>query len=118
MARYIDRDKLMAELDREVELADNWKTAHEIANVVKYFPAADVPKEDTINELIKEISDRVIQALEANYEIIPKQPVVRCKECKYWGIHERLNIPWCREMHIDRGAEDFCSMAKRRDDDC
>lgn len=42
MARYIDRDKLMAELDCEIKLADNWKTAHEIANVVKYFPTADV----------------------------------------------------------------------------
>ena len=39
---YIDRDKLMAELEREVDLADHWKTAHEMANVVKYFPTADV----------------------------------------------------------------------------
>ena len=42
MARYIDADALMKELEREVELADDWKTAHEIHNVVKYFPTADV----------------------------------------------------------------------------
>ena len=36
--RLIDADALMAELEREVELADDWNTAHEIANVVKYAP--------------------------------------------------------------------------------
>lgn len=41
--------------------------------------------------------------------------LVRCKDCKYWCNHKRLNIPWCRELHIDIGAEDFCSMAKRRE---
>ena len=43
-------------------------------------------------------------------------PVVRCEDCIHWGIHKWLNIPWCREMHIDRGAEDFCSMAERKTD--
>lgn len=42
MARYIDADVLMKELEREVELADDWKTAHEIVNVVKYAPTVDV----------------------------------------------------------------------------
>ena len=41
MARYIDADALMRELEREVELADDWKTAHEIVNVVKYFPTTE-----------------------------------------------------------------------------
>lgn len=43
--------------------------------------------------------------------------VMRCEDCKYWGIHKRLNIPWCREMHMDMGADDFCSKAKRRTDE-
>lgn len=43
--------------------------------------------------------------------------IIRCKDCKHWGIHKWLNIPWCRELHIDRGAEDFCSTPKRREDD-
>ncbi len=34
--KLIDADALMKELEREVELADDWNTAHEIANVVKY----------------------------------------------------------------------------------
>ena len=42
MARYIDADALVKELEREVELADDWKTAHEIANVVKYFPTTEI----------------------------------------------------------------------------
>lgn len=37
--RLIDADAL--DLDREVELADHWKTAHEIANCVKYAPTVD-----------------------------------------------------------------------------
>lgn len=42
MSEYIEADALMRELEREVDLADDWKTAHEISNVVKYFPTADV----------------------------------------------------------------------------
>jgi hypothetical protein len=34
--RLIDADAL--NLDYEVEMADDWKTAHEIANCVKYAP--------------------------------------------------------------------------------
>lgn len=40
--RYIDANALMKELEREVELADDWKTAHEIANVAKYFPTTEI----------------------------------------------------------------------------
>lgn len=43
MSRYIEYEPLMAELEREVELADDWKTAHEIANVVKYAPTIEAP---------------------------------------------------------------------------
>ncbi len=39
--RLIDADAL--NLDYEVEMADDWNTAHEIANVVKYAPTIDVP---------------------------------------------------------------------------
>ena len=35
--RLIDADAL--DLEREVEMADDWNTAHEIANIVKYAPA-------------------------------------------------------------------------------
>ena len=42
MSRYIEYEPLMAELEREVELADVWKTAHEIANVAKYAPTIEI----------------------------------------------------------------------------
>lgn len=47
--KLIDVDAL--NLDHEVEMADDWKTAHEIANHVKYAPTIDAV------------------------------PVVRCKDC-------------------------------------
>lgn len=39
MTRLIDADAL--NLDYEVDMADDWKTAHEIANIVKYAPTVD-----------------------------------------------------------------------------
>jgi len=90
------------------------------------------------NELTKNLSERVMQALEENDDIVIKKPVlrvseyppthsveyrkildweplVRCKDCKHWCIHKHLEIPWCRAMHIDRNAEDFCSDGERRE---
>jgi hypothetical protein len=37
--RLIDADAL--NLDYEVDMADDWKTAHEMANIVKYAPTID-----------------------------------------------------------------------------
>lgn len=50
--RLIDADAL--NLDYEVDMADDWKTAHEIANVVKYAPTIDAVE------------------------------VVRCRDCKHY----------------------------------
>lgn len=42
-------------------------------------------------------------------------PVVRCKECRWWvERHPRLEIPWCRQMHLDREADGYCEMGERR----
>ena len=73
MTEYIDRQAVMAELEKEVELADDWKTAHEIANVVKYFPSADVVE------------------------------VVRCKDCKFWSHNVNYSYHWCggRLVNLD-----------------
>lgn len=43
--------------------------------------------------------------------------IIRCRDCIHWCNHARLNIPWCRELHIDRGADDYCSGAERRTDE-
>ena len=91
MSRYIDVDALMHELEREVELADDWKTAHEIANVVKYFPSADVVE------------------------------VVRCKDCKYYLqssekcelVDTRLHFYETNKVWTNGS---FCSWAERRSD--
>ena len=55
MAKYYNADALMKELEQEVELADDWKTAHEIVNVVKYFPTIELEqkKGKWISELVK-----------------------------------------------------------------
>ena len=37
--RLIDADEL--NLDYEVEMADDWKTAHEMANLIKYAPTVE-----------------------------------------------------------------------------
>ena len=42
--------------------------------------------------------------------------VVRCKDCKYWGMHKSLNAPWCFEMHIDKSEDGFCDSGERRED--
>ena len=88
---------------------------------LKEVPTTDVvPKEKIVefitNELTKEISERLIQVLKANYEIIPKKPVlVRCKDCKWFndlGCALRIND----ESDKPKG-DDFCSFGERREDE-
>lgn len=52
MSRYIDADAL--NLEYEVDMADDWKTAHEMANIVKYAPTVDAVPVSFIQELIKQ----------------------------------------------------------------
>ena len=55
--KLIDVDAL--NLDHEVEMADDWKTAHEIANHVKYAPVVEaIPVEWLLNHIPK---DEVMQ---------------------------------------------------------
>lgn len=87
--RLIDADALMKELDREVELADDWKTAHEIANVVKYFPTIEPQRmrgrwiEDGYNDE-KAVCD---QCGEPCATYIMGEP--RDKYCKWCGAEMR-----------------------------
>lgn len=43
-------------------------------------------------------------------------PVVRCKDCKHWGMHKSLNVPWCFEMHIDKSEEGYCDIGERSEE--
>lgn len=98
--RLIDADALMQELEREVELADDWKTAHEIANVVKYFPTIE-PEQKWIpcTERLPEYRELVVfttrdlrvkigwrdAILEDGTDDIYKFPLDD-SECKDWNI--------------------------------
>ena len=42
--------------------------------------------------------------------------IVRCKDCKHWGMHKRLNVPWCFAMHIDKSEDGFCDGGERSED--
>jgi len=85
--RLIDADAL--DLDREVEMADDWNTAHEIANCVKYAPTIDAV------------------------------PVVRCRECRYWvgdfpGATE--HVKRCELAGYMVGENGYCVYGERRED--
>ena len=43
-------------------------------------------------------------------------PVVRCRDCKHWGIHKSIKVPWCYEMHIDKSEDGYCDSGERRED--
>lgn len=87
--RLIDADAL--DLDREVEMADDWNTAHEIANCVKYAPTIDAVQ------------------------------VVRCKECTYYSCHQKgkpwkVARPYCnRSVTMATEPDDYCSRGERQE---
>jgi hypothetical protein len=100
-------------------------------DLLRSIPTADVVLKDKIefitNELTKRISERVserlIQFLEENYEIIPKKPVVRCGDCKYWNTKTDPGIEcepgetahYCDlDLMISR-IGGFCSYGEKRD---
>lgn len=81
--RLIDADAL--NLDYEVDMADDWKTAHEIANHIRYAPTIDA------------------------------EPVIRCRDCKYlrltgmvWRCQNELVMMLCE-------PDDYCSRAVRNE---
>lgn len=91
--KLIDAVALMQELDREVEFADDWKTAHEIANIVKYFPT---------------------------FEFNPE--IIRCKDCKYWlkttlSTVDGEPVYDCPLLNEWGDEDGFCSFAERRTDE-
>lgn len=53
MTRLIDADAL--NLEYEVDMADDWKTAHEMANIVKYAPTVDAIPIEFIEKRIAEL---------------------------------------------------------------
>lgn len=85
MTRYIDADAL--NLEYEVDMADDWKTAHEMANVVKYAPTVDaVP--------IEFIEKRIAELKKLNeYEFIANGGYTSPSDYEQWEL-ERLIRDW------------------------
>lgn len=66
----------------------------------------------TTDELIKRISEQIIQAIEENYEIIPKQPAVRCKDCVH---RHQTTCPFLiANAYKGSSDDDFCSRGEKR----
>ena len=96
MPRYIDANELMRLIPSE--------------EVVARMAVANAPTTDMVeiitNELTKKISERIIKFLEENYEISPKKPAVRCRECVR---HNSCSF----EQYQDLDGF-FCSLGERR----
>ena len=136
MARYIDANALLKAMDtwdkfgfshsgefvREPENDDYVPYVHyeDMVKCVKGMQTADVVEIIT-NELTNKISERIIKFLEENYEIIPKKPVVRCKDCKRWNTAECHstavpNFRKCMVMNVFTEPDQFCKYGERRTD--
>lgn len=87
MSKYIDANRLIFKMYGSSILdGESMATMH---RVIQETPTEDaVPKEEIIdfiiNKVTDEVSERIIKFLEENYEIIPKKPVVRCKDCMWF----------------------------------
>ena len=44
-------------------------------------------------------------------------PVVRCKDCKWWGVSEYNTRKVCKKFSGVRDENDFCSGAERSEND-
>lgn len=137
MSRYIDRKELLKAMDswdkygyypsgalvREPENDDYVPYVHydDMVKCVKSMPTVDVV-EKLIEDITDEISERIIKFLEENYEIIPKKPVVQCKDCKYGCVSRDVNGSSFRFCNSPFGhglvTEDcgYCSYGEKRTD--
>lgn len=90
--RLIDADAL--DLDREVTTADDWKTAHEIANCVKYAPTVIAASQTDHWVHTQEIlNDRTFY-------------ITKCSKC-LTRVHEETEYcPYCGAHMVDIGSED------------
>lgn len=125
MARYIDANALMEQMKNAcMGVMSGCDSFNEPLKVLESAPTVDVVEIIT-NELTNKISERIIQFLEENYDIIPKKPAVRCKDC----VHlELLNseqyyarCSWHGRLFPSFGKPDtrqwFCADGERKEDD-
>lgn len=104
MARYIEVDAYIKYCE------EHWIPLN--IDAIKKQSTADMVDIIT-NELTNKISERIIRALEENYEIIPKKPAVQCKDCKHREKNHYCLI-WGQPYLCN--DECFCSYGERRTD--
>lgn len=113
MSRCIDADKLKKHFEWWEGEAKAKEFKEIFDEIIDAQPTAD-PAEILTNELTKEISERLILFLEENYEIIPKNPAVRCKDCKWF------NDSGCAIRIVDESDKpkegDFCAWGERKEE--
>lgn len=78
MTRLIDADAL--NLEYEVDMADDWKTAHEMANIVKYAPTVDAEPERKTGKWVP---------------FSPKSHLYSCSLCGQWADRHWNYCPNC-----------------------
>ena len=90
--RLIDADAI--DLDREVELADDWKTAHEIANCVKYAPTVPAVPLDKLCEFLgKATQPCILLAIGCPYD------ESNCEECDSCNAWKAALTKWMEEQN-------------------
>lgn len=75
-----------------------------------YADVSDKERKEGILFLLKEDID--------NAPTIDAVPVVRCKDCKWWGLSEynTFGIHVCKKFSGVRGKSDYCSRAERSEE--
>ena len=54
------------------------------------------------------------QAIDMAIEALQAEPVLHCKDCKYW--HNGVNITYCYKLSLAMiKGNDYCSQGERRD---
>ena len=65
----------------------------------------------------KELREDVIQSIDAQ-PTVDAVPVIRCKDCKRWRRSKSdTTVMVCDWDRYERTENDYCSWAKRKDDD-
>lgn len=103
--RLIDADAL--NLDYEVEMADDWKTAHEIANHIKYAPTVEaIP----VVHCKEEVNERGENMAKQDFYYVPVEVNGDWNSCKYRKVSleeldELLDLYRNKVLEICRNGE-------------
>ena len=116
MSRYIDADKLMADLEKWKRNPNNDDSSMDLVNhfqgIIQAEPTADVIPRDYYERVVEELCRKHTE------EIASMPDIVRCKECK-WNENTCLNHgimkPRCKFTDYVHSADDFCSYGERKE---